>query len=168
MVETCEQAEKLAAWCRYRPEGVRGLAFGMPHDDYEAGDVVATMRAANERTLVIAMIETERGVEAVDEILSVPGIDIGWLGHFDLTNSLGITAQWDHPRFGAAVDRFLAACERHRKVPGILAGDPATLAFWARRGFRCLCYSLDVALLQNAFRDGVARVRAELQTSSIA
>ena len=65
MVETAEQAANIAAWCRYRPQGVRGLAFGMAHDDYAGGDHIATMKAANERTLVIALIETEAGVENV-------------------------------------------------------------------------------------------------------
>ena len=52
MLETSEQAEKLAAWCRYRPKGVRGLGFGVGHDDYTGGDVVAKMIDENERTLV--------------------------------------------------------------------------------------------------------------------
>src|SRR5436305_2171752 len=60
MVETEEQARQIASWCRYPPNGVRGSAFGMAHDDYSAGDVVKKMRAANERTLVIALVETAR------------------------------------------------------------------------------------------------------------
>src|SRR5262245_42657260 len=59
MVETAEQAADIATWCRYRPQGVRGLAFGMAHDDYAGTDPIKAMRAANERTLVIALIETK-------------------------------------------------------------------------------------------------------------
>ena len=53
MVETREQAENRGSWCRYRPEGVRGLGFGVGHDDYRSGDVIATMQRENERTLVM-------------------------------------------------------------------------------------------------------------------
>ena len=91
MVESAEQAADIAAWCRYPPEGRRGLAFNIAHDDYRGGDPVAKMAAANERTLVIALVETARGIANVDAIMAVPGIDIGWLGHFDLTATMGIT-----------------------------------------------------------------------------
>ena len=56
MVETAEQAAVIARWCRYRPQGTRGLAFAMPHDDYAGGDHIKAMKQANERTLVMALI----------------------------------------------------------------------------------------------------------------
>jgi 2-keto-3-deoxy-L-rhamnonate aldolase RhmA len=132
MVETREQAEKIAAWCRYRPEGVRGLAFNLAHDDYEGGEVEAKMRAANERTLVIALIETKTGIDNADAILAVPGVDVGWLGHFDLSNTMGITGQFDHPEFNRAVDQLLAACKKHDKIPGFLAGSIPMAEAWQR------------------------------------
>jgi 2-keto-3-deoxy-L-rhamnonate aldolase RhmA len=150
MVETAEQAENLARWCRYRPEGVRGLGFGVGHDDYDRGDVLPKMRAENERTIVIALIETARGIENVDAILAVPGIDIGWLGHYDLTDTMGITAAFDHPRFQAAVEALLAACARHGKTPAILAGTLAAARAWRARGFRCLACGTDIGLFQSA------------------
>ena len=62
MIETREQAENLASWCRYRPDGVRGLGFSTSHDDYKGGDIIEAMRLENERTLVIALIETATGI----------------------------------------------------------------------------------------------------------
>ena len=79
MIETREQAENLARWCRYSPEGVRGLGFGAGHDDYRGGNIVEAMGLENDRTLVIALIETAAGIANADAILSVPGIDVGWL-----------------------------------------------------------------------------------------
>ena len=99
MVENVEQARSIAEWCRYRPEGKRGLAFGIGHDEYSGGDVVKKMAEENARTLVIVLIETVSGIANVDKIMAVPGIDVGWLGHFDLSNSMGITGQFDHPDF---------------------------------------------------------------------
>jgi 2-keto-3-deoxy-L-rhamnonate aldolase RhmA len=166
MVETGSQAEAIAAWCRYRPEGVRGLAFGIGHDEYSGGDVVAKMAASNERTLVIALIETATGIGNVDEIMAVPGIDVGWLGHFDFTNTMGITGQFDHPDFLAAVDRLIAACHRHGKAAGFLPHTPDMARVWIAKGFRCLCYATDVALLQNSLSDGIAALRDASAPSS--
>lgn len=159
MVETAAQAKSIAAWCRYRPEGVRGLAFGIGHDEYSGGDVVAKMAAANERTLVIALIETATGIANVDEIMAVPGIDVGWLGHFDLSNTMGITGQFDHPDFVAAVDRLVAACRRHGKAAGFLPQTHEMARAWVAKGFRCLGYSTDIALLQGSLAAGIGVLR---------
>lgn len=159
MVETVEQARSIADSCRYRPEGVRGLAFGIGHDEYSGGDVIAKMKAANERTLVIALIETATGIANVEEIMAVPGIDVGWLGHFDLTNSMGITGQFEHPDFLAAVDRLVAACRRNGKAAGFLPNTPAMARAWIDKGFRCLGYGTDVGLLQGALSNGIAALR---------
>ena len=131
MLETGAQAEQLAAWCRYRPLGRRGLGFGVGHDDYQRGDVVAKAREENERTLVIALVETATGIANVDDILSVAGIDVGWLGHYDLTDSMGMTAEFERPEFAAAVGKLVAVGEearQGRRVPRHLRRDGAGVA----------------------------------------
>ncbi|HYZ62013.1 MAG TPA: aldolase/citrate lyase family protein, partial [Acetobacteraceae bacterium] len=75
-METAEQAAALASWCRYRPLGTRGLAFGLAHDDYTAGPVQAKIAAANDAILTIALIESARGVVNAGAILGVDGIDL--------------------------------------------------------------------------------------------
>ena len=161
MLETREQAEKLASFCRYRPKGVRGLGFGVGHDDYSGGDVVAKMIDENERTLVIALIETATGIDNADAILSVEGIDVGWLGHYDLTDSMGITGRFEEPAFEAAVARLLAAAERHGKAAGFLATDLAMARAWRAKGFRCLSYGIDTGLLQGALAEGIGALRRD-------
>jgi 2-dehydro-3-deoxyglucarate aldolase/4-hydroxy-2-oxoheptanedioate aldolase len=160
MVETAAQAQQIASWCRYRPEGVRGVAFGMPHDDYGGGDVVRKLKEANDRTLVIALIETAAGIANAEAIMAVDGIDIGWLGHFDLTNSMGIPGQFEHPYFLAAVDRLIAACRAHGKPAGVLAESVEAAEAWRTRGFRVVAYGTDISLLQQSLRDGLTRLRA--------
>jgi 2-keto-3-deoxy-L-rhamnonate aldolase RhmA len=160
MVESAAQARQIACWCRYRPEGVRGVAFGMPHDDYGAGDVAQKLREANERTLVIALIETAAGLAEAEAIMAVGGIDIGWLGHFDLTNSMGIPGQFDHPDFLAAVDRVVAGCRMHGKAAGVLAGSVEAAEAWRARGFRVFAYGTDISLLQQSLHGGLERLRA--------
>src|SRR4029079_10104615 len=93
---------------RCRPAGRRGAAFNVAgHDDYSDGDVPGKIAQANARTMVIALVETAVGIENVDAIAAVDGIDVVWLGHFDLTNFMGIPGQFDHPELHAAVDTLV-------------------------------------------------------------
>ena len=161
MLETPEQAAELAAFCRYRPAGRRGIGFGYGHDDYRRGDVSAKTREANERTLVIALIETAIGIGNVDAILAVEGIDVGWLGHYDLTDSMGIVGQFDRLEFDAAVRKLVAACERQGKAAGFLATSVEIAREWRAKGFRCLAYGTDVGLLQGALGEGIGRLRED-------
>src|SRR4051794_9694010 len=102
MVESEEQARQIVQFAKYPPNGRRGTAFGVAHDDYTDGDVVAKIRSSDEEVLLIAQIETVAGMESLERIAAVPGIDVLWVGHFDLTTSMGIPAQFDHPRYLAA------------------------------------------------------------------
>jgi 2-keto-3-deoxy-L-rhamnonate aldolase RhmA len=159
MVETAEQAAGIAKWCRYRPQGVRGLAFGMPHDDYAGADHIKAMKEANERTLVMALIETKAGFENVDAIMATPGIDVGWIGHFDTTNALGIDGQFGHPRYKSAVKALLRACERNKKAAGFLCGDVKTGRQYLDWGFRALAYGVDSVVYQSALKAGIDGLR---------
>ena len=144
---------------KYTPLGGRGAAFSMAHDDYLPGDVIAKMASANEEGLLIAQIETARGIENAEAIAAVEGIDVLWIGHNDLSNSLGIPGQFEHPDYLRAIERFFAACRRHGKAPGIMAtsidGARAQLA----QGFRCMAYSGDIALYYQALSEGLAAIR---------
>ncbi len=156
MVESAAEARRIAEATHYPPGGRRGAAFAIAQDDYAAGDVKGKVAALNERTLVIAQIETERGLAEVDAIAATPGIDVLWLGHFDLTNFLGIPGEFEHPKYLAAIETIVAAGRRHGKGLGFMAAD----ADWARRyrdfGFNMIAAGLDHTLLQFAVRAALA------------
>ncbi|MCS6778826.1 MAG: aldolase/citrate lyase family protein [Geminicoccaceae bacterium] len=160
MLETAEEARALVEWVRYRPEGKRGCAFGMAHDDYRAHDVVAYMAEANRRNLVMGLIETRKGIENVEAIAAVPGLDVLWLGHFDLTNDMGITAQFDHPEFWAAAHKLIAAAGAQGKTLAAADANLAYLEKLARLGFTMLGYGPDIAVLREGLRQGAGKVRA--------
>jgi 2-keto-3-deoxy-L-rhamnonate aldolase RhmA len=160
MVETAEQARRIVAAARYPPEGRRGAAFGIAHDDYVGGEMAAKIREANREVLLIAQVETRRGVEVVEEIAEVEGIDVVWIGQADLTTSLEIPGQYGHPSFLGAVDRVAAACRAHGKALGYLALSVEDGESMIGRGFRMLAYGGDLWLYQHALRQGVAALRA--------
>jgi 2-keto-3-deoxy-L-rhamnonate aldolase RhmA len=157
MVESEAQARAIVEATRYPPKGRRGAAFGFSHDDYRPGSPQEKMKAADANTLVIAQIETERGVEAVDAIAAVDGIDVLWVGHFDLTNFLGIPGQFDNPAYLNAVRRVVAAGRKHGKGLGFMPTD----GNWARQykalGFNMLAAGTDPGIL-------MAGVKAILQS----
>ncbi|MDQ2683918.1 MAG: aldolase/citrate lyase family protein [Chloroflexota bacterium] len=159
MVEDEAQARTIANSVRYPPAGGRGCAFGVAHDDYTGGDVFAKMLQANDNVFTMAQIETAKGVDNCEAIAAVEGIDCLWVGHFDLTASMGIAAQFDHPDFLAALDRVVAACNANGKVAGIMAGTPAVGKQWQNRGFRAIAYSGDLWILQQAMAEGIAALR---------
>ena len=162
MVETEEQARLIAGSVKYPPEGRRGAAFGVAHDDYglEEGTTIERMARANREVLTIAQIETALGVENVERIAAVPGIDVLWIGHNDLTNSMGIAGQFDHPDYLAAVERILAAGKAHDKAIGIMASSVEVARDALAQGFRIIAYSGDIWLYQQVLREGLAAIRA--------
>jgi 2-dehydro-3-deoxyglucarate aldolase/4-hydroxy-2-oxoheptanedioate aldolase len=150
LVDSAEQAERIVSFTRYPPAGRRGAAFGFAHDDYLGGDVVRKMRAIHDRTLVICMIETRAGLDNVEAIAAVPGVDVLWLGHFDLTNFLGIPGQFSHPQYRDAVKRIAAAAAKHGKSAGYMAADEQLGREYLAHGYRMIATGTDQGLLQSA------------------
>jgi 2-dehydro-3-deoxyglucarate aldolase/4-hydroxy-2-oxoheptanedioate aldolase len=131
-------------------------------DEWEPGGVPATIEKANAETLVLVQIETALGLDAVEEIAAVEGIDILWIGHFDLTASLGIPGEFESTRYSDAVDRVLAAGAAAGKPVGMVCGSPEEGAALVERGFRILAYSLDIVLYQDAVEAGLVALRGLL------
>jgi 2-keto-3-deoxy-L-rhamnonate aldolase RhmA len=151
-VETRAQAEDVVAQLKYAPQGTRGVALGIAHDLYRAGQP-SFFASANEEITVILLLETARAFDNLEEIISVPGVDVAWLGHYDLTVSMGIPAQFDHPRFLQAMDGLVETCRRHKVAPGFLPPDAASAAHWIKKGFRAISLGSDIGVFLSAVRD---------------
>jgi 2-dehydro-3-deoxyglucarate aldolase/4-hydroxy-2-oxoheptanedioate aldolase len=158
MVESVEQARAVAEATHYPPKGRRGAAFGFAHDDYEPGDPATKMRAADARNLIIAQIETERGLDAVEAIAAVDGIDCLWLGHFDLTNFLGIPGRFDDPLYLDAIERIVAAGRQHGKALGYMAAEAGLARQYRQHGFNMIATGTDQGILMAGVRNILAAV----------
>jgi 2-dehydro-3-deoxyglucarate aldolase/4-hydroxy-2-oxoheptanedioate aldolase len=152
MVESAAHARSIVEACRYPPLGRRGAAFGFAQCDYQGGDVAAKMSAYHERTLVAAQIETERGLQAVEEIAAVDGIDVLWVGHFDLSNFMGLPGRFDDPAFDAAMRRVADVARRHGKAAGFMATDRRWIDRVRDMGYSMIAIGTDVGLLSDATR----------------
>lgn len=164
LVGTPQQARQAVDCALYPPKGRRGCAFAVAHDDFKGGDIQEKMRHINDNLVLIAQIETAEGLRNVEEIAAVDGIDALWVGQFDLTTSLGIPAQFDHPLFLEATQKVLDACRRHQKAATLALMDPEELAAGPAKGFRLLVYSADLWIYQQALRRCFRKIRDTLGT----
>jgi 2-keto-3-deoxy-L-rhamnonate aldolase RhmA len=162
LIRDADEARAVAAAAKYPPEGERG--FGILYVDEHEGDVAGYMRWANDELMVIAMVETVSALEDLEAIAATDGIDVLWIGHFDLTASMGIAGQFDHPRYREALAAVVEACERNGKAAGISADDPDAVIALARQGFRFIAAGHDIVLLRDALQERLAAVRAALPT----
>jgi 2-keto-3-deoxy-L-rhamnonate aldolase RhmA len=160
-VETRMQAEDIVSQLKYAPLGRRGVALGIAHDLYRAGNA-DFFAQANEETCVILLLETVKAFENLEAIISVPGVDIAWVGHYDLTVSMGIPAQFEHPRFLTAMEELATVCRRQGVAPGFLPSTPELAVHWINKGFRALSLGSDIGV----FLDGVRKFRAHVAQPS--
>ena len=93
---------------------------------------------------------TRAGLENVEAIAAVDGVDVIWLGHFDLTNFLGIPGQFSHPQYRDAVKRIAAAAKKHGKSAGYMAASQELGREFLDHGYRMIATGTDQALLQNS------------------
>jgi 2-keto-3-deoxy-L-rhamnonate aldolase RhmA len=113
---------------------------------------------ANEDILTVIMIETQTALDNIDEILSVPGVDAVFIGPTDLSLSLGIFQQNDHPKFKSAINRVLEACSRHEVAPGIHCNEN-NINEALSTGFKFCCLNYDDAFLTMGAKLSLQKVK---------
>ena len=118
MVESAAQARQIVDYARYAPVGSRGVAVYYA-DDIEPEGLPATLAKANREVVLMPQIETVAGVEHVEEIAAVDGVDVLWIGHYDLTTSLGTPGAFWNEAHTAAVERVFAAQPPRRQAGGL-------------------------------------------------
>ena len=156
LIKTQEEAEELVRSVKYPPRGERGVGFGRSHDYGFGFD--SYMDRANNDTMVCVQIEHIDAVRNIDAILSVDGVDGAFVGPYDLSASMTLTAQFDHPDYVAAVHQITEACERNSVYPGVhvVQPNPEEVRQRITDGFRMIGYSLDITMLGRESRRGLA------------
>jgi 4-hydroxy-2-oxoheptanedioate aldolase len=154
-VSTPEEAALAARSMRYPPDGIRGVAklnrasaFGQDFDEYLA--------TANERLVTVVQIETQQALDNVREIAAVDGVDVLFVGPLDLSVSLGIAQQFDHPRFHAAMATVAQASREAGKAAGTLMLDPAMIDWAINLGFRFVAFGSDGGMVASGMRQAAA------------
>ena len=160
MVGNVDEVRQIVDSMKYHPAGKRGVALQIAHDNYRPGSVADKFVASNRRTRLFCQIETAEGVDNADAMAAIDGVDCLWVGHFDLSVSLGIPGEFDHPKFKKAIETTVAATRRHKKACGRLAPNVEVGIDLYGEGFDLICYSGDVWVLHNALAEAIAALRA--------
>lgn len=137
-VESPELLEKAVSWTKFPPVGIRGYGLSVIATNFEPLKIPEVIEHVNANTLVCFQIETKKALEARDELLSVPGIDAVMVGPADLSISLGVPGEFQHPKMIEAMEAIRDSCIRHKVAPGTQTRTPALAKFWKERGMLLL------------------------------
>ncbi|HVS34377.1 MAG TPA: aldolase/citrate lyase family protein [Gemmataceae bacterium] len=157
MVKSAGQAEEIMSWAKFHPRGGRGVNGTGADGRYGATPGAEYFRRANAETVVAVQIEHRDAVEDVERIAAVPDLDFLFIGPADLSQSMGIPGEWEHPRMWAAVERTARAAAANGVAWAILPRDAAH----ARRCVDLGCRILSIGMDAWAFQKGIAAVQQD-------
>jgi 2-keto-3-deoxy-L-rhamnonate aldolase RhmA len=159
MINTREAAQQAVAAAHYPPKGVRG--YGFTRANRYGTEFAPHLEWAEREHTVVVQIEHVEAVEHIDEIVSVEGVDCAFVGPWDLSGSMGLPGQLDHPRVTSALERVVACCGEHGKAAGLLVTvpTPEAIAAASQRGFTFLALGVDALLLAHRCQEIVAAAR---------
>lgn len=158
-IETRAQAEAVVRAARYAPLGMRGISLFTRAGDYTVFGTEGLTDGLNEEQLVIIHIEGVRGLENLDEIVTVPGIDVVFLGPYDLSQSFGIPGQVNDPRVVQGMEAAVVKIRAAGKAAGTFAADADTAKRWMGAGVQYLSLGVDVGIFAAACRGLVSQVK---------
>ena len=146
-MEDPRELETALSWTKFPPAGVRGYGLIAPQVEYEALSFPEIIEHYNANILTVLQIESRRAVEAREEILSVPGIDAVMIGPADLSISLSVPGQFQHPSMIAAMDAVRETCEKKGIAPGTQTRSVELARYWKDRGMRFLGCGSEIGFL---------------------
>lgn len=151
-VESAEQARALVRAVKHAPLGERSLAGAAPQLNYRTYPPAEVVRVLDETSMVVAMIESQTGLDAVEEIAAVDGLDMILVGANDLSVGLGIAGQMDHPKVHDAYMRVIKACQTNGVSVGVggLGGWPDLIRQYLELGAGYVSTGNDITFLSNA------------------
>jgi 4-hydroxy-2-oxoheptanedioate aldolase len=161
MVNTREEAQRAVEWSRYPPVGMRSIGGVFGPYGFGVTDRPSYARAANNEILVIIQIESVQALQNLDEILSVPGIDVAFIGPNDLHAQLGLppSSEGAEPAFMEALERVKAAARKHSVALGIFSSDGEAAAERIRQGFQMVTVTTDISSMIAAATENLQRAR---------
>ena len=159
-INTAAEAKRAVDACKFAPIGKRSVSGGYPHFDYRAVSIATAVPQLNDNCLLVCMIETVEGLNNVEAIAAVKGVDVLHVGSNDLLANMGKPGQFDDPALVAAQERVIAAC----RANGIFAGcggnrDPARQLELIRKGCRFITTQSDIGFLSAAASAWTSKIR---------
>jgi 2-keto-3-deoxy-L-rhamnonate aldolase RhmA len=158
-ITDAQQVRDILQIMKYPPIGRRGSVVARGHTDLKSGPILDAMKAANEESMLVVQIETRQALENMDEILSVPGVDVALIGPTDLSVSLGIGGEMKNPKLVGAIESTIEACKRRKVIPAIHMNPLDLAAFWGSKGMRMVSCNSEVGMMVQAAGASVTTIR---------
>ncbi len=153
MVNNKTEANSIVRFSKYPPQGIRGAGFGFVHDEYKSYKPIDVMKQSNENLINIIQIETKEGLENIDEIAKLDGVDCLWVGHFDLTNFLGVSGDFESKIYKDAIKKVVNAGKINKKSLGIMVSNKNDLEYYDDLGFNIIAVGTEMSILQNSIKN---------------
>ena len=158
-VKNADEAKASVDAAKYAPLGKRGVNLGGANTSSRKVDPAEFLSYANQNTTIICQIESQDGLDDIEGISATPGIDVLWVGHTDLTQSLGIVGEFHHPRFQDALKLVVSTARKHGLAAGIQPGNTEQALEWIEMGFNVISYGSDRSIYLSALAAGIQELR---------
>lgn len=160
MVETADQARELVRACRYPPGGTRGVGYAVGRVS-DFGQMENYGPTADDQICLLVQVENKTGLDNLDDILAVEGVDGVFIGPADLSASLGYLGKSMHPQMQATILDALKRISDSGKAAGILTPDDGLIQASLDAGARFVAVAMDIALLLNSAKAVAAKWSAK-------
>ena len=151
-ITTKTEAEAVMNRVKFHPDGNRGMCRFVRAAEYSSKDRFEYFADAN-KSIIILQIEGKDGIENIEDILSVKGIDVVFIGPYDLSQSLGLPGQVNHPMVEEKMLEIVKKCGEKNITVGTFADTPESAEKWRKNGVKYISYSVDVGIFYNAVSD---------------
>lgn len=149
-INSKESAQSVVNAAKFSPYGNRGICRYVRAADYSARNKQEYFDESNQNTLIIIQIEGKKGLDNIDKILQVEGIDIVFIGPYDLSQSMGVPGQTHHPKVFEAMRMVTEIAVKNNKIVGTFIETPSDLKIWKELGLLYLAYKVDVGIFYDA------------------
>ena len=153
-----ESAERVIEHAKFAPEGMRGVCRFVRAADYSTMDRDEYFKRAN-TAIVIVQLEGTEAIGNLDSILRVNGIDIIFIGPYDLSQSLGVSGQVDHPKVLGEMRKIVDMCKSRNIYTGTFVDTVAAAERWIEAGVKYISYSVDMGLMADQCRSVLRALR---------
>jgi len=161
-IATKREAQNVVRAAKFAPDGERGVCCYVRAAAYSHENKFDYFTKANRESVVIVLIEGKRGLENLDQIIQVPGIDIVFIGPYDLSQSLGLPGQVDHPLVAEKMQEVVNKAQKAGLAVGTFVDNMEAATLWSRVGVQFIAYSVDAGIIYQASRDLVFKLKENI------
>lgn len=162
-IKTKEDAQKAVEFSKFHPMGERGLCRFVRAAEFSNIPKEEYISKANSKSIIILQIEGVEGAKNIEEISSVEGVDVIFVGPYDLSQSMGLTGQIWHPDVATEITRIINICKKKGIETGVFTDTPEGIKHWSDLGVKYLNYRIDTELFLDFAKKSRAEVNAFLK-----